>query len=657
MISLSLTSRTRLGRCAAAVLLAMTALSAPAAIGSLGMPSAGAEPGDHPIPLQNLGLGKTLAFPGREHETALTLPLLPGLPPVAITGTVQLPPTLAHGTLETRSKQRLLDRINVPLDPRAPVRISLAGAPVEGRAVSVSLTSSLLPEPGICPDDWMGQPFTLSDVAVVYSGEEQQPTTVADFLPPVLNRLTMYLPANPSDIESAAALTLSTTAAARYANQPVALDIRRLDAAAAAPDHPPAFLERQIVIREGEAGLRVTGGAEPILTISGDKDSLRTQIQLITGDLARAAMAGSVAALTVPVAPQLAPESTTLGALGQTQLSATAIGYVRVDFTIDMTRLGRPAKDVRIHLRGNHTPLPDTLNGQLAVTVGDRQLAAWPVEPSGRFDGWVTIPNELLTRFTTVTVTLQQAGLTHGCGLEQPVTLTIDPAGEVRGELAQPPVPGGLGALPQALLPDVQVGLGAPGFADTVRAAQILVAVQRLTAVPLRPRLVSFDTAVNSELPAVLGAADGPGPEIPTLPLARNGETLVVYGDDAELETKIDLRPPLQFGSLQAIWTGKRKVVVGTSTQAPEHLDHLLDWLLADPDRSFRLTGPVLLQAGDRDPEFFDPAAGVAERIAAADSGDSPITLGRRLALGGGVALLAGLLGAGAILLQRRRDR
>ncbi|MTJ62374.1 hypothetical protein GL305_15170 [Nocardia seriolae] len=254
-------------------------------------------------------------------------------------------------------------------------------------------------------------------------------------------------------------------------------------------------------------------------------------------------------------------------------------------------------------------------------------------------------------------MTLQQAGLTHGCGLEQPVTLTIDPAGEVRGELAQPPVPGGLGALPQALLPDVQVGLGAPGFADTVRAAQILVAVQRLTAVPLRPRLVSFDTAVNSELPAVLVAADGPGPEIPTLPLARNGETLVVYGDDAELETKIDLRPPLQFGSLQAIWTGKRKVVVGTSTQAPEHLDHLLDWLLADPDRSFRLTGPVLLQAGDRDPEFFDPAAGVAERIAAADSGDSPITLGRRLALGGGVALLAGLLGAGAILLQRRRDR
>ncbi|MEC3920018.1 hypothetical protein [Nocardia sp. CDC160] len=617
-----------------------------------------ADPGDHAIPLASLGFGKTLQFQGRTHEIALSLPILPGLAPTAITGTVQLPPTLARGTLEAHSGQRLLERVNLPQDPRAPIRIPLAGAEVRGDAVPVTLTSSLLPEPGICPDDWIGQPLTLSDVAVTYFGEERQPTTVAEFLPPVLDRLTVYLPPNPSQLESSAALSLTTAAVARYANQPVAVEVRRMDSGATGPDHPPAFLERQIAIHEGsDAGISVTGGPTPLLTVSGDKSSLPTQIQLLTSDLARAAMAGSATALGVPVTPQLAPDALTLAELGQNRLSATAIGYVRVDFALDMTRLGRPSKNVRVNLHGNHTPLPDTLNGQLAVTIGDRQIAAWPVDPSGRFDQWVDIPNELLSRFTTVTVTLQQAGLTHGCGLEQPVTLTINPDGEVQSSAARPPVPGGLGAVPQALMPGVQVGLQTPGFADTVRAVQMLVAVQRLTSVPLRPELVSFDTAAGSDRPAVLVASNGGVPGSIVLPLDRSGDTLIVYGDDADLETKIELRPPLSFGSLQATWTGKRTVLVGTSTQAPEHLDRLLNWLLADPDRSFRLSGPVLLQAGDREPEFFDPAAGISEQIAAAGKSDSPIPVAARLALAGGIALAVGLLAALVILLPRKRSR
>ncbi|MEC3958501.1 hypothetical protein VMT65_36085 [Nocardia sp. CDC153] len=617
-----------------------------------------ADPGDHAIPLTSLGFGKTLQFQGRTHEVSLSLPILPGLAPTAITGTVQLPPSLARGTLEAHSGQRLLERVNLPQDPRAPIRISLAGAEVQGDTVPVTLTSSLLPEPGICPDDWTGQPLTLSDVAVTYFGEERQPTTVAEYLPPVLERLTVYLPPNPSQLESSAALSLTTAAVARYANQAVAVEVRRMDSGATGPDHPPAFLERQVAIREGsDPGLRVTGGPTPLLTVSGDKSSLPTQIQLLTSDLARAAMAGSATALGVPVAPQLAPDAVTLAALGQNRLSATAIGYVRVDFALDMTRLGRPSKDVRVNLHGNHTPLPDTRGGQLAVTIGDRQIAAWPVDPSGRFDQWVSIPNELLSRFTTVTVTLQQAGLTHGCGLEQPVTLTINPDGEVQSYVAKPPVPGGLGAVPQALMPGVQVGLQTPGFADTVRAIQILVAVQRLTSVPLRPELVSFDTAAGSDRPAVLVASNGGVPGSIVLPLDRSGDTLIVYGDDADLETKIELRPPLSFGSLQATWTGKRTVLVGTSTQAPEHLDRLLNWLLADPDRSFRLSGPVLLQAGDREPEFFDPAAGISKQIAATGKSDSPIPVAARLALAGGVALAVSLLAALVILLPRKHSR
>ncbi|WP_067829354.1 hypothetical protein [Nocardia inohanensis] len=620
---------------------------------------AAAEPGDHPVPLAGLGLGESLQFPGRVHEVTLTLPLLPGLAPTALTGTVQLPPTLSRGTLEARSGTRLLDRVNLPLEPRAPIRISLAGAEAEGGAVTVTLASALMPEPGICPDDWTGQPLTLTDGAVTYFGEETQPTLVADFLPPVLDRLTVYLPGGPSQTESAAALQLVTAVTARYYSRPVAVEVRRSDSGTAVPDHPPAFLERQIVIREsGDAGLRVSGGPTPVLTVSGDDKSMPVQMRLLTSDLARAALGSAASAAGMPAVPRLAPESTTLQELGQSRLSATAIGYVRVNFAIDQTRLGRPSRQVRINLHGNHTPLPDTLNGQLSVAVGERQIAAWPVEPSGRFDQWVTIPDELLGRITNVSVTLQQAGLTHGCGLEQPITLTIDPEGAVQSKLAAPPAPGGLGAIAQALLPRVRVGLQTPGYADTVRAAQVLVAIQRLTSVPLRPELVSFDEAVRGTLPAVLIAPDGGVPSAITLPLDRSGDTLTVYGDDAELETKIDLAPPLSFGSLQATWSGKRTVVIATSTQAPANLDRLLNWLTADPDRSFRLSGPVLVQAGEREPEFFDPAASPDSELAAVSSApDTDIPLARKLTLVGSAVLLAGLIGGLAILLQRRRSR
>ncbi|QLY33666.1 hypothetical protein H0264_16790 [Nocardia huaxiensis] len=615
-----------------------------------------AEPAEHALSLRSLGLGTALQFPGRVHEVTLTLPILPGLAPAAVVGTVQLPPTLSRGTLEARSGQRLLDRVNLPSDPRAPLRISLAGAEVKGDAVAVTLSSSLLPEPGICPEDWTGQPMTLTDAAVLYFGEEAQPTTVAEFLPAVLDRLTVYLPANPSKTESAAALQLVTAVTARYANRAVTIDIRRFDSGATLPDHPPAFLERQIAIQEADdAALRLAGGPAPLLTVSGDEKSMPVQMRLLTSDLARAALGTDATAIGLPAAPQLAPESTSLGALGQNQLSATAIGYVRVAFTIDQTRLGRPSQNVRINLYGNHTPLPETLNGQLSVAVGDRQIAAWPVDPSGQFAQWVSIPNELLSRTTTVTVTLQQAGLTHGCGLEQPVTLTIDPEGEVQSTLSAPPVPGGLGALPQALLPRVQVGLQTQDFTDTVRAARVLIALQRLTAVPLRPELVSFGDAAGGTLPAVLIAPGGAVPDSITLPLARSGDTLTIYGDDAYLKTTIDLSPPLNFGSLQATWNNQRTIVVATSTGAPEHLDRVLDWLVADPDRSFQLTGPVLLQAGDREPEFFDPADG-PEGLAAAAPQDDGIPVARTVALVGGAVLLIGVLTGIAILLQRRRS-
>ncbi|MEV6559495.1 hypothetical protein AB0M22_27515 [Nocardia sp. NPDC051756] len=616
-------------------------------------PIARAEPGDVPVGLPSLGLGTSLTFPGAEHQVSVNVPVLPGLAPTALIGTIQLPPHVARGSLEVHSGERLIDRIELPLVPRGPIRLSLAGAEIVDNAIAVTVTSSLLSEAGACVVDWLGRPLTLTEAAVVYNGEEQQPTTVADFLPPVLQKLTVYLPASPSKVESAAAMSLTTAVIARYGNQPVAVDVRAVRPGATVPDHPPGFLERQVVIGESaDAALRLATGPTPLLTINGTDKSLPDQMRLLVSDLAKVAISSAATAVALPPAPQIAPDSTTLGALGQTQLSATAIGPVRVDVGIDQSRLGRPSKDVRVRLRGSYTPLPDTLNGQLTVSTGTTYIDSWPVDGSGRFDRWISIPNSILGRFTTLSVTLQQAGLTHGCGLEAPLTLTIEPSSEVTSAAATPPIPGGFGALPQALLPEVQIGLRTPGFADTVRAVTVLTGLQRLTSIPLRPELVTFDQAVAGKSPAVLIAANGDVPESILLPLRQTDAGLALTGDDGKTISKITTDPATPFASLQSTWSGGRTVVVGSSSDTPEHLDRVLNWLNADLNRWSRLHGAVLFQAGDRTPEFLDPAT------AAPTTSDSSEmnSLAEILTAAGAAVVLLGLL-IGLILLLRRGRR
>lgn len=629
--------------------LRLGALLAAAFIATMAPAPVHAEPADLPLSLPALGMGKSLTFPGAQHKITLTVPVLPGLAPTALVGTIQLPPHVARWSLEVESEHRLIDRVDLPAGPPGPIRLSLAGATVVHNAMTVTLTSALIAEPGWCVTDWFGTPLTLLNPAINYFGEEVQPGTIADFLPPVLQRLTIYVPAEPSQVESAGALTLGTAVVARYGGQPVVVDLRPVPPGGPVPDHPPALLERQVVIAESdETGLRMESG--PVLRISGSRDTLPDQLRLLATDLTKVAIASAATAINLPPAPQLAADSTTLSALGQNQLSATSIGAVRVDIGLDQSRLGRASRDVRLRLLGNYTPLANTMNGQISVTVGDRQIDRWPTTADGSIDRWIDIPNEVLGRFTTVSVTLQQSGLTHGCGFEQPLTLTIDPGSEVTSAAAAPPIPPGFDSLPPALLPTVQVGMRTPGFADTVRAVTILTGLQRFTTVPMRPELVTFDDAARSKSPALLIAANGDVPASIDLPLhAVDGRLTLVDANGTETVVAVHPLPPM--GSLQTTWSGGRTVVVATSTGAPEHLDRALDWLKSDPIRWTYLQGSVLYQSADREPQWFVPPPAVQ-----GPSGPQSSSTARILTLAGFAALAVGVLAA-AVLLFRRGSR
>src|SRR5262249_32990859 len=156
---------------------------------------------------------------------------------------------LRSGTLSVTQGEHTLSRLNLPTTDQAPVVIPLTGAEVNDNWLTVTLRAYLLPLEGNClyPDS----PLRLANGTVSYTGVEHPPTTVAHFLPPVLRKLTIYVPQSPSTAESDTAIQLATSSAAHYGRQNPEIAVVALNEGQAAPPAPPQPLERQIVVKEG----------------------------------------------------------------------------------------------------------------------------------------------------------------------------------------------------------------------------------------------------------------------------------------------------------------------------------------------------------------------------------------------------------------------
>lgn len=525
--------------------------------------------------LTEMGTRGPLTFYGDQGTAELTFPVPRGLAPLALTATVELPVNVRSGTLTVMQQERTIARIPLPAADQAPISIPLAGAAVVDNAVTVTLRTYLVPVEGYCLDPT--NPLRLTNAVVDFGGAELPPASVADFLPPILRRLTIVIPPKPARAESDAAVHLAAAVTAHYGQQPTAVAVVAADRPdAVAPVGP---FERQIRIELGpDVGVtlqRPVPGPLPTLRISGPENELTNQTRLLTSDLGRLALTSKAVPGPLDTSPQLAGDITTLRRLGQPVVSAVALAP-QVALGIDQTRLGRPAKSVRVHLIGSYTPPPDSVSARLVAIVGGETIDTWQLDDDGELPGrinrWVDVPDRLLQRYTTLGISLDVAGNTGRCGEFQPLTLTIDGDSVVESAAAVPPMPAGLQSLPQALMPRVLIGIGPDAFADTVRATAIAVALQRLSVLPIDTAVTGIDEALASRQPAVIIAADGwAHPEIP-LPIRADGARITVAGasDPAEPAT-LTLDPELRYGALQAFFDGQRSLLVATPLPRRPH--------------------------------------------------------------------------------------
>lgn len=582
----------------------MLAFANAGAIPAYAAPGDGGLVADSPtLRLNTLGADGDLAIYGVQGTQTLVVPVPVGLLPDALTATVELPPLVTAGTLAVTQGSRTISRVDLPAVERAPISIPLRGVEVRDNAITVLLRSQLVPPRDYCLFD-TNTPMRLSEPSVTFTGREVPPRVVAEFLPPILQRLSIFIPEKPSRAESDAAIRLAAAVVARYGKQETDVDLASLPGGQSAPPTPSQPFERHIVIKEGSAAGTSLMGTEgiPALLITGDGGDLVNQSRLLSSEMARLALASKAVAGLLNSSPQLPGNEVTIRQLGQPGVNATAM-KPQVSVGLDQTRMGRPVHDVRVHLKGSYTPLPSSVAGLVTASVGGQPVDRWPTDGNGTIDRWINVPNETLDRYTNLDVAIDLSGNTGRCGEFQPVTLTIDGATTVQSAPADPPIPAGFQSLPQALMPRMQVGIPPDSFIDVSRALSVVEGLQRLGKLPLNTEVTSFSDAVASQSPALLIAPDAWSESGIELPVADGQDGVVVVepvgGGEASTLT---LDPAVRFGSMQTALNNSRALVVLTSNGAAAQIDSLLNWLDGDSRRWATLSGVALLSAADQQP-------------------------------------------------------
>jgi len=293
------------------------------------------------LPLADLGSGTALSFYRGTSSNTLSFPVPDGLVPVTLNTILDFPFNLRSGILTVAQGNRIISRIGVPLTDLAPFVIPLDGVTVVNGSATVTLKLTALPDDGFCLDDFNA--VHLIGGSITYAGIEVAPTTVADFLPPILRKLTIALPSTPSQAESDAAVQLATALAGRYRSQAPQIVLIPLADGASTVGVPSLPMERQIIVKEGpDEGLSLIGAAGvPELLISGHPDKLKNQARLLTDSSLGMAVSRKAIASKLHPRPWLPGDSATLAQLRQPALTSTGPAP-QVSIALDQTLFGHP---------------------------------------------------------------------------------------------------------------------------------------------------------------------------------------------------------------------------------------------------------------------------------------------------------------------------
>ena len=441
-----------------------------------------------------------------------------------------------------------------------------------------------------------GVAATLTDLRLLHGGAERAPSTERAFLGAAVNRVDVVVPGSARDDLLEAGLQVVALLSRRYGE-----------------DVPVAMATADAVLPRVGAGQRVVR-LEPGQTLSrGIEQRFGLWTLALRGpgpelvEVVRAAVRDSDQSSVQSGEPR------TLEDLGTPAATLAGWGTTTLEVPLPRDLLDGPGADLDVRLVGSRTAVADGTTARVDVRVDgalleSRDLAA---DEGSRLDLPVTVPADRVGPGSTLEVSLAAAPA-GGCAEATstlPVSVELDGARSTITPVT-PDEPdatprAGLDRFPAALDGRLPVGVATDGrsrVTDTLRAARLVAALQRLAGLPLAVELVAADDLLADDRPGLLVGADDQDALAVQAPVALEAGG----GLDA-----LPLDEP--FAALQAVRHRDRDLLLlgawaprEAQAEAGPLVDRLLDRVT---DRGAAAwTGGALVLPGSGEPIATDPA-------------------------------------------------
>lgn len=355
----------------------------------------------------------------------------------------------------------------------------------------------------------------------VLSGALQSPATPADFWPPQLNKVVVWVPSlNGLSSANARAASIASMQVAATISQQYGTNTQVSIAQGSPPKQAISPLVRNVMIQVAPdstaAGIAVTkAGAAPVLLVSGQGNTLISEAQAIgVGELALAtannatSVKGS-ARTTNPLKVTVASNGTreiTFAQLGN-QTSIEGLGTVDVTQFLSQSQFGTPIRTLQLRLQANYTPPPVGGVATFSVLIGGYIVASQRLSTFGSLVMNASVPASVLSRTQSVEYRLDYSppgGFCHA-GLV-PVQVTINPSSGFAATPGQTLAPG-FARSPQDVAPGINVDLVKINDANLIDACQLVTTLaQVLPYIPLVNVIPNSQMFTGHESEVVVGA-------------------------------------------------------------------------------------------------------------------------------------------------------
>lgn len=585
----------------------------------------------------------------------------------AILTPVEADPSGTTGTVRVSVKGELRQSI-VPTGASA-LDIPLSASDVVDGRLSIGLTyvpSDALPETVCTPPSTAS--VSLSAGLVALTGDATAPTTVADFLSPALNAISVTLPDDPSTGVRAAGLAAMASLADAFPS-PVALSLTTASDAASAVTLEPT---RGRIVTFVSTGASADGSATtaatalstspagvPQLTITGPESTLAAAGAALGSDYLALADSGTTTGLSQSGAdaPGLGRSFTDLGAGNQLALAVPAETQAVVN--VSQSAFGGPIGDATVHIVGMHSDIPDTLSATMNVYWNDFLIGSEVLGHTPAFDLTLPVASTRLTAANSLRVTLSAQLATGECLpllSSIPIELFVDNGASSVTATRGQSLEAGFQRFPQALgsaLP-VAFGEGLDASSAVYAAGQIVASLQRNSTVPLGVTVESVADFVSSNASGLVIGATSDDSNTLKAPLRLDAFKAI---DSTSVAFGVGTTDP--YAALEGFETNDRNILMlggwapdGSATDATGSLQRrAADSALTGAGGWFGLSGDVLVAgAGAGDPVALSSNAIVPQTEVTRDYNSYALWA---------VAVLVVLIVAGVIgeIARRRRRR